>query len=118
MAKNDYQARQRAAKQAFLNIGVECGRQQATDMFITVLADFEIMGNKKLRPEEQEKVLRETEKRLRYFFEAWEKSQEADKYQEELDTLLRDAVPPERFDPFEKRYPYMYQFDYEKGRFK
>lgn len=78
-------------RQDLFSAGEEVGRQQVTDMFVHVLSDYSIMGNKKLRPEEIEKVVAETSTRLSYFWEAWTKSQEGDYKQEELD---RDCVNP------------------------
>lgn len=118
MGKNDYQTRKRVQLQDFLEVGEKMGRQQITDMFVHVLTDYSVMGNKKLRPEEVAKVVNETSERLQYFQEAWQKSPEADYKQQQLDAGMRESVPAELFSPFSERYPYLKQYDYTKGKWK
>lgn len=116
MAKSDFLLKQKLMRQTLLDVGVKTGRQQVTDVFLIALADYEVMGNKKLRPEELEKVLHKTEELLSYFHTAFEKNDEADYFQEKLDKALREAVPEEKFNEFHERYPYCKEYNYNTGR--
>lgn len=118
MAKNGYLEKRSAMHQACLDAGLQTGRQQATDMFFLALADYEVIGNKKLKPEEIEKVLHKTEELMRLYHPAFTKDDEADYYQEKLDAELAVAVPEGKLVPFRNRYPYSKEFDYKKGRWK
>lgn len=115
---NSYLDKKNAKEQALLHIGEEIGRQQVTDMFVSILKDYSIMGNKKLRPEEIAKVVDESSRRLSQYWEAWTGSVEADYQQEMLDRDIKEGVPADRFAPFRDRYPYLKDYDYKKGKWK
>lgn len=114
MAKNDYLAREKEKQRIHIEIGQDLGWQQMTDMFVHVLTDYSIMGQKKLRPEEVANVVNETSKRLSYFRLAWTTDVEADAKQEELDKSLKEVVPKELFADFYHRYPCINKFRYDR----
>ena len=118
MAKNDFLAKQKAMKQAFLEVGLQCGRQQILDMVSLVLRDPDIMGKDIFAKERLLKVVKGVGDYIDKYQPAWGKSDETDYYQSKLDAALAEAYGEELHDSFHKRYEYSPEFDYTKGRWK
>ena len=118
MAKNDYQARQKAMKKAFLDVGLQCGRQQVLDMMSLVLRDPEIMGKDTFGRDRLMKVVKGIGEYIDLYQPAWEKSDETDYYRAKLDAALAEAYGNELHDSFLKRYEFAPEYDYTRGKWK
>lgn len=118
MAKNGYLENQRRERQFYLNVGLQCGRQQILDMLSLVLRDSEIMGKDTFGKERLLKVVQGIDKYLGFYQKAWEKNEETDYYRARLDSALAKAYGDELHDSFLKRYEFLPDFDYTKGRWR
>lgn len=118
MAKKDFLARQKQMQQTYLDVGLQCGRQQILDMMSDVLNDPEIMNKDTFGRDRLMKVVQAIGERIDLYQPAWTKSDEADYYQKKLDDRLAGIYGPEMFDSFHKRYEYAPEFDYVKGKWK
>lgn len=115
MGKNDYQARQQAMKQAFLDLGEQITTQKMWDYIQIVLRDPKVMGKDTFGPERLAKIymaLKETKDRYHTAFTA---DKEADYYQEELDAQLREIWGDKTLS-FYERYPDIKKIKYDKAR--
>ena len=109
---NTYIAEQRAKQQKCFEAGCEITAQQFFDFLCLVLNDPEVMGKDVFGAKRIQKVheaLKEVDKR---FSEAFVHSQEADYYQEKLDAELRRIFG--EIEPFNKRYKYLKEWNYNK----
>ena len=118
MAKKDFLARQKQMQRTYLDVGLQCGRQQIIDMLSLVLRDpkyveKDIFGSGRLM-----KVVNGIGDYIDKYQPAWGKSDEADYYQKKLDDALAEAYGEELHDSFHKRYEYAPEFDYGKGKWK
>ena len=118
MGRNDFLARQKATKQAILDVGVRCGRQQILDMMSLVLRDPEIMGKDTFGKDRLVKVVKGIGEYIDKYQPAWERSDETDYYQTKLDEALAEAYGEGLHDTFHKRYEFAPEFDYTKGKWK
>ena len=118
MAKNDFLAKQKAAKEAFFYAGLQSGRQQILDMMSLVLRDPEVMGKDVFGKGRLIKVVQAIGEYIDKYQTAWEKSDEADYYQKKLDAELAKAYGEYLADSFYDRYRYATEYDYMKGRWK
>ena len=118
MGKNDFLARQKQRDRMFLDVGLQCGRQQIIDMVSLVLRDPEIMGKDTFGKDRLMKVVNGIGDYIDKYNPAWQKSDESDYYQKKLDDALAEAYGDELHDSFHKRYEYAPEFDYGKGRWK
>lgn len=118
MAKNNYLARQEAMQKAYLDIGVQCGRQQIIDMVSLVLRDQEIMGKDTFGKDRLLKVVKGIGEYIDKYNLAWQKHDDTDYYRDKLDNALAEAYGEKLHDSFLQRYEYAPEFDYVKGRWK
>lgn len=118
MAKRDFMARQREMQRTYLDVGLQCGRQQILDMMSLVLRDPEIMGKDIFGKDRLLKVVKGIGECIDKYQPAWERSDDADYYQKKLDDALAEAYGEELHDSFHKRYEYAPEYDYTKGRWK
>lgn len=118
MGKKDFLARQRAEKRVYLDVGLQCGRQQIIDMMSLVLRDPEIMGKDIFGKDRLMKVVKGIGDYIDKYQPAWQKDDDSDYYQKKLDDALAEAYGEELHDSFHKRYEYAPEFDYGKGRWK
>ena len=118
MAKNDYQARQKAVQTACFTAGLQSGRQQILDMVSLVLRDPDIMGKDIFGKDRLMRVIKGVGEYIDKYQPAWERSDETDYYQNRLDAALAEAYGEGLHDSFHKRYEYAPEFDYTKGRWK
>ena len=119
MAKNDFLARQRKREQEVFEAGLRIGRQQMCDFITLALREPDVMRKDTFSGKRIVLVLQEVKKKMEEFSPAFEKSDEADFYQEKLDRLLREAYGDEiddGFFAFHDRYECVKKFDYTKGR--
>ena len=118
MAKKDFLARQKERERVFLDVGLQCGRQQIMDMMSVVLNDPEIMKKDTFGKDRLMTVVQAIGDRIDLYQPAWTKSDEADYYQRKLDDALTRIYGDQLFDSFHTRYEYSPEFDYMKGRWK
>jgi hypothetical protein len=118
MGKNDYQARIRTMQRAFLDAGLQCGRQQVLDMMSLVLRDPEIMGKDIFGKERLMKVVKGIGDYMDIYDPAWQKTDETDYYRAKLDAALAEAYGDELHDSFLKRYEFAPEYDYMRGKWK
>ena len=118
MAKKDFLARQKQMQRTFLDVGLQCGRQQIIDMMSLVLRDPAIMGKDIFGKDRLMKVVNGIGAYIDKYQPAWERSDESDYYQKKLDDALAEAYGEELHDSFHKRYEYAPEYDYGKGKWK
>ena len=118
MAKKDFLARQKQRERVFLDVGLQCGRQQILDMMSIVLNDPEIMKKDTFGKDRLMAVVQAIGDRIDLYQPAWTKSDEADYYQRKLDDALTRIYGEQLFDSFHTRSEYSPEFDYMKGRWK
>ena len=101
MPKNNLALRLQAHFDAGMDIGERYGKQVASDLFLIAL--HRVYG---FSYERMERLIVEADKLFAHFkdYIGNTKEPECDRYREELDTLLKECLPLERFKPFEERY--------------
>lgn len=112
MGKNGYIAKRDAARQKLFEIACETTAQQFFDYLCIVLNDPDIMGKDVFGENRLRKLhdaLKETDK---YYSEAFVNSMESDYYQEKMDAELKRIFG--EIAPFNERYPYMKEWNYNK----
>lgn len=116
---NDYLAKRQMFERELMATGIRMGRQQMCDMITLALRDPETMGKDVFGAKRILAVLRKTANLLDEFDTAFQKSDEADWYQDKLDARLREAYGDEiQFDDFYRRYDFLKRFDYKTKRWK
>ena len=118
MGKNDFLARQKATQEAFLDVGVKCGRQQILDMMSLVLRDPAIMGKDTFGKDRLVKVVSGIKDYIDEYSLAWQRHDDTDVWQKRLDDRLAEAYGEKLHDSFHERYPFAPEFDYKKGKWK
>lgn len=116
--KNSFILKQRAIQQKYLNIGLECGRQQIIDMLSLVLHDNEIMGKDTFGKERLIKIINAINEYIEVYRYAWEKNVETDYWRHKMDEELARIYGKEKYDKFLTRYEFLPEFDYSKGEWK
>ena len=119
MAKSDFLERRRQREQEVFDAGIRIGRQQMCDFITLALREPDVMRKDTFSGKRIVLVLQEVKKKMEEFSPAFEKSDEADYYQEKLDRLLREAYGDEiddGFFAFRDRYECVKRFDYTKGK--
>lgn len=115
---NAYLQRQQELQKAFLDAGVQCGRQQIIDMVSLVLRDPAIMGKDTFGKDRLLKVVMGIGDYIDKFQPAWEKQDETDYYRAKLDAALAEAYGEGLHDSFAKRYEYCPEYNYQTGRWQ
>lgn len=121
MAKNDFLARKRQREQEVFDAGLRIGRQQMCDFITLALREPDVMRKDTFSGKRIVLVLQEVKKKMEEFSPAFEKSDEADYYQEKLDCALREAYGDEirdGFFSFDERYEIVKKFDYNARKWK
>jgi hypothetical protein len=118
MGKNGYLERQRLERKTFLNVGLQCGRQQILDMMSLALRDPDVMGKDTFGKDRLVRLVMAIGEYIDKYQPAWEKCDDADYYQKKLDEALAEAYGEALSDSFHKRYEYAPEYDYIKGRWK
>lgn len=118
MAKKDFLARQREVQSRFFEAGLQSGRQQILDLVSLVLRDPEIVGKDIFGKERLIKVVQGVGRYIDFYQKAWEKDDETDYYRAKLDAALAEAYGEGLHDSFLKRYEFMPEYDYNKGKWK
>lgn len=121
MPKKDYLSRQRARDQEVFDAGLRVGRQQMCDYLSLALRDKETMGKDTFSGKRIVRVLAKINDLMGVFSKAFEKCDEADYYQDKLDSLLREAYADEITDgfyAFHERYECVKRFDYKTGKWR
>ena len=113
MAKpSAFMAKQHAMQQKCFEVGCDTATQQFFDYMCIVLNDPEVMGKDVFGAQRIQKIQDAMKELDRQFSEAWVNSQDSDYYQEKLDAALRRIFG--EIEPFNKRYPYLKEWDYNK----
>ena len=115
MGENGYLKRQKASRQAILDIGEQMGCQKMWDYVQMALSDPELMGKDTFGRGRIEKLFAAVHKLADEYHTAFTDDKEADYYQEKMDARLREKWG-EDLAPFRERYPYIKQMGYEKAR--
>ena len=118
MGKNGFLERQKATQRAYFDAGLRLGRQQILDMMSLVLNDPEYMGKDTFGKKRLLNVVKGIGEYIDKFQPAWERSDEADYYQQKMDDSLVAVYGDDLADSFHQRYDCMPEFDYVKGRWK
>lgn len=113
MAKNDFLKRQAERNRDFFDAGERVGMQKVWDYVQIALRDPNVMGKDLMGRKRMERVFKRAKDLADYFSEAFSKSVEADKRQEELDALLRE-IWGEDLSVFYERYPEIKKIRYDK----
>jgi hypothetical protein len=116
MGKNGFLEKQKATQRAYFDAGLQSGRQQILDMMSLVLRDSEIMGKDTFGKDRLLKVVKGISEYIDKYQPAWERSDDADYYQKNLDDALAEAYGDGLADTFYKRYEFMPEFNYNTGR--
>lgn len=109
---NPFLAKQEEKQQKCFEAGCEITAQQFFDYLCIVLNDPDIMGKDVFGADRIKKVHEALKATDKYYSEAFVGSQESDWYQEKMDAELKRIFG--KIDPFEKRYPYLKKWDYNK----
>lgn len=118
MGKNGYLERKNAERQLYLDIGLQCGRQQIIDMMSLALRDPGVVGKDIFGKKRLLKLVDAIGKNIDKYWPAWQKVDEADYYRDKLDEELARGYGPELHDSFLKRYEFLPEYDYSRGKWK
>lgn len=111
--KNAYIAQRDAERQHFFVAGCDTTAQQMFDMMCLALHDPKVMGKGRTIGAKRLKRIHDAMYEYeRMYHEAWMFTQESDYYQEKLDAALRDIFGI--VEPFNTRYPYQKEWNYNK----
>lgn len=113
MGKNGYLEKRDKMMQKFFTVACDTTTQQFFDYMCIVLNDPEIMGKDTFGAKRLRKVYDAMMELDKTFSEAWCGSQESDYYQEKLDAKLKEIFG--EVIPFNKRYPYQQEWNYNKA---
>lgn len=99
-------------QQKCFEVGCDITAQRVFDCLCLVLNDPEIMGKDVFGAKRIKKIQEALKEVDKQFNEAFVNSQESDYYQEKLDAALRQILG--EIEPFNKRYPFLKEWDYNK----
>ena len=112
---NGYHERQKANRQAILDVGEQLGTQKMWDYVQIALTDPEVMKNKTFSRKGIETLFAEVHRLADTYNVAFTDDKEADYYQEKMDAKLREKWG-EDLTPFYERYPMIKRLGYDKAR--
>ena len=118
MSKSGLLERKNKERQVWLDIGLQCGRQQILDMITLALRDPNVVGKDTFGKKRLLKLVNAIGKNIDNYWQAWQKTNETDYYRAKLDAALAEAYGEEMHDSFLKRYEFLPDFDYAKGRWR
>lgn len=107
MGKNGYLDRQQKVVGVYRQAEKETYIQYMTDTLLLTLNDPEVMGRDVFGKERLKKVVRAWGEKFDEFHGALEKGDEADYYQEKLDSRLKKIIGDDDFHPFDERYEWL-----------
>ena len=111
--KNAYLLQREADRERFFVAGCDLAAQQMFDMMCLALHDPEVMGKgHTIGAERLKRIHNAMYEYEDMFHDAWMHTQESDYLQEKLDAALRDIFGI--IEPFNKRYPYQKEWNYNK----
>ena len=110
---NGYLERQKASRQAILDMGEQLGTQKMWDYVQMALTDPKVMKNKTFSRKGIETLFAEVHRLADTYHVAFTDDVEADYYQEKMDAQLREKWG-DQFHPFYERYPMMKKIRYDK----
>lgn len=117
--KSHFMVQQRALERAHFDAGLQMGRQQIIDMLCLVLHDPDVMGKDTFGRDRLLKVIKGIGEKIDEYILAWQKSDEADYWQDRLDKTLAEAFGEDELaDSFMKRYEYAREYDYKTNKWK
>jgi hypothetical protein len=111
---NGYLERQKASRQAILDMGEQLGTQKMWDYVQMVLTDPEVMKNKTFSRKGIETLFAKVHELADIYHVAFTDDVEADYYQEKMDAQLREKWG-EDLAPFYERYPMIKRLGYDKA---
>ena len=112
---NGYLEKQKARRQAILDVGEQLGTQKMWDYMQMALTDPEIMGKDTFGRKRIEKLFAKVHELADTYHVAFTDNVEADYYQEKMDAKLREKWG-EDLVPFYERYPMIKRLGYDKAR--
>lgn len=115
MGKNGYLEKQLAVKQALIDAGVQCGKQQIVDYLTIALRDPDVVIEDFWGRERIDRLFAKLEALDKEYADAYTSKKEADYLQEKLDRLLREVYGDDLV-PFSVRQPDIIQPGYNKSR--
>lgn len=115
MVKNDLLKRQEARERQVFAAGLRMGMQIAGDYFQIALRDPEVVGKDTFGRGRIEKIVQKTMELDDYFSSAFSDHVEAERYQEEMDRLLREIWEDDLI-PFNERYDTVKTIKYNKPK--
>lgn len=113
---DNYLQRQQKRENDIAQAAFESGFQKACDLLILVLRDEafvhgDIHGFLRI-----DRIYGGLQHYEEIYRDAWTTKKEADYLQEKLDAKIREVVPPERFEPFNARHPFIKLPSYAHSR--
>lgn len=114
MASDYIKQRQKRDREMFA-AGLSMGMQIAGDYFQMSLRDPNVMGRDIFGRGRIEKIMKNTMKLDDYFSPAFSNDVETERYQEEMDRLLREIWEDDLV-PFDQRYPNLKKCSYDKPK--
>lgn len=118
MSKSGLLEKKKIERQVWLDIGLQCGRQQILDMMTLALRDKDVVGKDVFGKKRLIKVVNAIGKNIDKYWPAWQKKPETDYYRAKLDEALSEAYGQEMYDSFLTRYEFLPEYDYSKGKWK
>ena len=115
MGNNDFLKRRDERDRQMLAHGISLGMQLTSDFFQIALRDPEVMGKDTFGRARIEKIVRKTMELDDYFHLAFSDHVEAERYQEEMDWLLREIWKDDLI-PFQDRYDKLKKTKYDKPK--
>lgn len=115
MGRNDYLKNRADRDRYMLVTGMQMGMQVASDYFQIALRDPEVVGKDTFGRGRIEKIVKKTVELDDYFNLAFSDHVEADRYQEEMDRLLREIWGDDLI-PFSGRYDQVKTIKYDKPK--
>lgn len=115
MAKNDYLARQKARDKAIFAAGEDIGMQRMWDAVQLALRNPNVVNTDIHGRPRLERLYNGVKEVMDTFHPAFTDAVDADWHQEKLDQALGE-IWGEDLEPFDKRYPAIKQYGYDKPR--
>lgn len=113
MGSSGYLARQKAAVDVYRQAEKDTTIQFMTDTLILTLRDPAVMGKDVWGRQRLEKLVKAWGETYDKYHTALGRSDEADYYQEKMDSLMREFMGDDLV-PFRERYDWVQQFGYDK----
>ena len=112
---NNYIKQRQERDRQMIATGISLGMQLTSDFFQIALRDSEVMGKDTFGRQRIEKIVAKTMELDDYFNLAFSDHVEAERYQEEMDRLLREIWKDDLL-PFQERYDKLKTVKYDKPK--